>query len=213
MTYRLICFDMDGVLLEDMNFWIELHRRFGTYEEGKKLTEKYVSSDYEKLVREVPERLWKGRDASPYYELVNSIKYMDGVREVFAFIKKHNLKTAIISGGSLDVAKRVQKDFGVNYIYANHLVTENNKVTGEYYYPVREGYHFKAQILRDLCKKLNISTKEVIYIGDSKFDKEAFKEVGLSIAFNCNDKELKKVASIIVDSKKLSDIIKVLPSF
>ena len=31
----LICFDMDGVIFEHRNFWLELHKVFGTLEEGR----------------------------------------------------------------------------------------------------------------------------------------------------------------------------------
>ena len=62
-----------------------------------------------------------------------------------------------------------------------------------------------------LCRDLGIQTKETIYIGDSDADIEAFKEVGLSIAFNSKSDELKKVATHIVDSNNLSDIIPYFP--
>lgn len=55
MSFKLICFDMDGVIFEGVNFWLELHKKFGTFEEGKILTEKYLYSDYNKLVEEVVE--------------------------------------------------------------------------------------------------------------------------------------------------------------
>ena len=45
------------------------------------------------------------------------------------------------------------------------------------------GKHKKAEIIHHLCKDLGIKPEEVIYIGDSDTDIEAFKEVGLSIAF------------------------------
>ena len=67
MSYKLICFDMDGVLFQDINFWLELHKKFGTLEQGKVLTEKYLHSDYERLIEEVVVKLWKGRDATPYF--------------------------------------------------------------------------------------------------------------------------------------------------
>ncbi|MBU0472467.1 MAG: hypothetical protein KKF65_07600 [Nanoarchaeota archaeon] len=63
MTFKLICFDMDGVIFEFTNFWMELHKVFDTYEEGKKLSDLYLDSDYEKLVSEVVGELWKGKDA------------------------------------------------------------------------------------------------------------------------------------------------------
>src|SRR3989344_3970731 len=160
MSYKLICFDMDGVLFQDINFWLELHKKFGTLEQGKVLTEKYLHSDYERLIEEVVVKLWKGRDATPYFELVNSLKYVEGVPKVLGAIKRKGLITAIIS---------------------------------------------------DLCKDLDISASEVIYIGDSDTNIEAFKEVGLSIAFNCASEELKRVATHVVEGKNLEEVLKHLP--
>ncbi|MFH1065854.1 MAG: HAD family phosphatase [Nanoarchaeota archaeon] len=208
MKYKLICFDMDGVIFENVNFWLELHKKFGTFEQGKKLTEKYLHKDYNKLVEEVVVRLWKGKDAKAYFELVNSLKYLQGVKETFEYAKKKGYITAIISGSSIEVARRVQHDFGVDHIFANELIIKNGKVSGEFLWPIGAGREKKADIIRNLCNDLGISTRECIYIGDSDTDTEAFKEVGLAIAFNSDSEELKKLATHVVDSKNLSDVLK-----
>ncbi|MBU4352577.1 MAG: HAD family phosphatase [Nanoarchaeota archaeon] len=205
--YKLICFDMDGVIFKDNNFWIELHKRFGTLEQGIKLTEKYLHNNYEKLVEEVVVKLWKGKDAKPYYALVNELEYLPGVKEVFDYVKGKDFITAIISASSIDVARRVQKDFGVDHIFANELVIRDDKITGEFIWPIGNGKEKKAQIIGHLCEDLGISTEEVIYVGDSETDIEAFKEVGLSIAFNSKIEELKEIASHVVNSDNLKDIL------
>jgi len=33
MTYKLVCFDMGGVIFKDINFWMELHKKFRTLEQ------------------------------------------------------------------------------------------------------------------------------------------------------------------------------------
>ena len=207
MGYKLICFDMDGVIFKDINFWLELHKKFGTLDQGTKLTEKYLHANYEKLVEEVVVKLWKGKNAKPYYDLVNSLEYLPGVEKVFKYTKKQGLITAIISASSIDVARRVQKDYGVDHLFANELVIKDGKVSGEFIWPIGVGKHKKAEIIQHLCKDLGVKSKEAIYIGDSDTDIEAFKEVGLSIAFNSVSEELKKVASHIVDSNNLADVL------
>ena len=69
---------------------MELHKKLGTFEEGKKLTEKYLHSDYAKLVEEVVNKLWKGKPASAYFELINSLEYNLGVKALFEYIHKNN---------------------------------------------------------------------------------------------------------------------------
>jgi len=207
MHFKMICFDMDGVLFKDINFWLELHKKFGTYEQGNLLTKKYLHSDYERLVKEVVGKLWKGLDAKPYYDLVNSIEYLPGVSETFNHLKRQGYITAIISASSMDVARRVQEDFGVDHIFANELVIRNGKVSGEFIWPIGAGNHLKAKIITELCKDIGISPEECIYVGDSDTDIEAFKIVGMSIAFNSNSSALKDVATHVIESGRLSDII------
>ncbi len=211
MQYKLICFDMDGVIFRDINFWIELHKAFGTLEQGIQLTEKYLYTNYQKLVEEVVEKLWKGRDAKPYYDLVNSVEYLPGVKETFTELRKRGFKTAIISSSSIDAARRVQKDHGIDYIFANELVIRESKITGEFIWPIGPGKEKKAEIMKNLCSEIGILTKQAIYIGDSDNDIEAFRHAGLSIAFNSSSAELKKAATYTVDTNNLSDILKLIP--
>ncbi len=199
---------MDGVILENQYFWMEAHKVFGTYEQGKVLTEKYLHSDYDRLVEEVVVKLWKGKEAKPYYDLVNkSVKYLPGVKEVFKFIKEQGWITAIITGNSIDVARKVQHDLGIDHIYGNELVIKDGKVAGEFLWPIGEGLDKKPEIVKHLCEDLDIDPKEVTYIGDDKNDLKCFQLVGKSIAFNCKLEELKKEATHVVDSKDLSDIL------
>ena len=206
---KLICFDMDGVLIKPVHFWNEVHKVFGTVEEGERLTKKYLHSNYALLVEQVM-KLWRGKEAGPYFELVNSVEYMEGVREVFDFIKEKGYTTAIISASSIHVAERIQRYFGVDHIFANKLVIDNNRVTGEFVWPIGAGNHKKAEIIRKLCAELRISSKEVIYIGDDDIDFEAFQEVGVSIAFNSKSKGLRKVATHVVEGDDLRKIIQYL---
>ena len=211
MTYKLVCLDMDGVIFKDINFWMELHKKFGTLEQGIYLTKKYLHTDYDWLVEEVVVKLWKGKDAKPYYDLVNSIEYLPGVKATFDHLKTRGYMTAIISASSIDVARRVQRDYGVDHIFANELVIRDGKIAGEFIWPIGAGKEKKAQIIQDLCSNLGISPKEVIYVGDSDTDIEAFKEVGISIAFNSSSDELKKVSKYTVNTHNLADVIQYIP--
>lgn len=211
MTYKLICFDISGVIFKELNFWIELHKKFGTLEKGLKLTKKYLYKDYDKLVEEVVVKLWKGKDAKPYFELVQSLEYLSGVKQVFRYIKNKDFITAIISTSSIDVARRIQQDLGIDHLFANEIVIRDGKITGEFIWPIGAGKEKKAEIIKHLCSDLGIAPRDAIYIGDSETDIEAFKVVGLSIAFNSKSEELKKLASHVIESDNLADILDYLP--
>ena len=89
---KLILFDMEGVIFGPSNFWMELHKAYGTFEEGLKLTKEYVKTDYEKLVKEVIGRLWKNKPADVYFKMVNESKYVPGVVETLKVLKSKSKK-------------------------------------------------------------------------------------------------------------------------
>lgn len=204
--YKLICLDVDGVLVEGRNFWLDVHKAVGTFEKGEALTREYLHKDYDKLAQEVVYKLWKGKDAKPIFELAKKRKYMKGINELFEVIKKNKWISALISGGSFTLAERIQQDYGVNYIFANKLIIKHGKIVG-YEPEVNVGKERKAKIIIDLCKKLGIDLREVIFIGDTDYDIEAFKIVGKAIAFNAESKELKKYTHILVESNDLRDVL------
>jgi HAD superfamily phosphoserine phosphatase-like hydrolase len=211
MRYKLIAFDMSGVIFKDINFWMTLHERFGTLKKGRELTDKYLYTDYKRLVDEVVVKLWKGKDAAPYFALVESMTYLDGVEETLRAVKKKGYITAIISASCLDAARRVQKDFGIDCIFANGLLIRDGKVSGDFVWPIGAGNERKAEALRSLCSQLGIAVEESIFVGDSNTDLEAFRAAGLSIAFNSSSDDLKAVADKIVEGDDLSDILEHVP--
>ncbi|MBU2522781.1 MAG: HAD family phosphatase [Nanoarchaeota archaeon] len=209
---KLIVFDMDGIIFEHFNFWIELHKAYGTFEEGLKLTKEYVKTNYQKLVDEVIGRLWKGRPSSVYFELVKKVEYARGVKEVVTEVKKRGYKTAIISSGASDLAERAKKEIGIDYVYTNKLLIEGDKIAGSKdikYWPMGSGN--KADALRELCKMHNLFLKDVVIVVHEENDIKMAKSAGLAIAFNPTSKELEKYCNIIVKGEILTEILPHIP--
>lgn len=204
---KLICFDMDGVIFRHTDFWLDLHKALGTYEQGKRLTYKYLKKDYDKLVAEVVVGLWKGRSAEKYFELVHKAKYIKGVRDMFEQIKKKHLKTVIITSGPLHLAVRAKKELGVDYIFSNELLIRNNVITGKFKWPVGCGTEEKLRILLGLVRRLGISLKDVVCVGNDENDVGVCEKVGLSIAFNSKSELLNRVCKVVIKEKDLRLIL------
>jgi phosphoserine phosphatase len=160
-------------------------------------------------------KLWQGRDAAPYERLVEATQTMPGIEEFFGELDRfrdtrgERVPRAIIGGGCYDVAARIAKRFGVGFVFANQLVIKDGKVTGEFHWPVG-GSYTKRQIIEQLCDDFDILPQDVLMIGDSDGDIDAFRIVGTSIAFNCSSPRLKEAATYAVDSSDLRDLVPVL---
>ncbi|MBW2971860.1 HAD family phosphatase, partial [Candidatus Woesearchaeota archaeon] len=200
MKYKLIVFDMDGVIFVAHNFWMKLHHVFGTFEKGRELTDKYLLTDYAKLVEEVVDKLWKGKDATPYFGLVDSVEYYEGVKETFDELRKRGYRIAVITCGPGHLIERMERDgMEFDYAYYNTLSIEDNKVKGEFDWPVAEGHDKKVTILKRICAKEGIKPHEVITIADGKSDYELMKASGFKIAFCPTSDKIRIMADVVID--------------
>ena len=139
---------------------------------------------------------------------------MNGIAEFFTELNNlsedgRRIPRAIISSGCYEIGLRVQRDFGVDHVFGNRLIFKNG-IVDDFDWPLGAGHHVKADVVRKLCLQYGIIPKEVLFIGDSKVDLEAFKISGVSIAFNDAPEELKEAATHVISSDNLKDVIPVL---
>lgn len=199
-AYRLVAFDMDGVIFEHRNFWLELHKALGTYDEGLALTERYLRTDYERLVKEVPGRLWKGRDAQPYFDLVRSLQYTPGAAEALKELRRRGFKTAIISSGPEHAALRVREECGLDYHYAHDLVIgPDGRFTGEYLHGDPDD---KTAELRGFAARAGCALQELVFVGHDYNDVAALRAAGLGVAYRPEDDGARRAADRVIDDLK-----------
>ena len=66
----------------------------------------------------------------------------------------------------------------------------------------------KAEALKLIAKRENLSLKECVFVGDYLNDLKATQEAGLGIAFNCEEEKLKKAADVVIEKKDLREVLK-----
>ena len=179
---RLIAFDLEGTLVKSVSSWVELHKKFGTWDKGKEYAELFFSGkiDYVKWA-ELDASLWRGHSREEIMEWANSVEYMDGAKELIEFLKRNDFKIAILSSGLMCLARRIAGELGVDYVYANELIfDEKGIVTGR----VRPLVDFKSKgvILREL--KDELKPELTVAVGDGYNDISMFREADVSIAIN-----------------------------
>lgn len=206
MRCKLIVFDMDGVIFESDNFWMRMHRAYDTVHPGVELTEKYLKTDIKKLADEVIGKLWKGKKADKFFELIKNSKYNPGVKETIQELKKMGIKICILTSGPIQLAKRVQKELDVDYVYGHEIIIEDNIITGKYNWLSYDFSH-KGETFLKICKEMEIDPKDTIVVGDNEQDIYKFAKAGFSIAFNSKSENLKKVADAVIDGNDLRKVL------
>jgi YrbI family 3-deoxy-D-manno-octulosonate 8-phosphate phosphatase len=124
-------------------------------------------------------------DAGMYYtssgEEFKKFNTQDG--KGFELLRKAGIKTGIITSENTNIVSNRAKKLNVDYLYQG---LEHNG---------------KLDIVKEICKKENISLIEVAYIGDDVNCKELLLNVGLAACPNNAVKEIKSIPNIIKLSK------------
>jgi phosphoserine phosphatase len=187
-------FDMDGTLLngrtiqkfaEKKGFKNELNNLINS---NKKFYE--ITIEIAKLLKDMKEE--------ELLEIFREIPLQKNVEKIIKYLKKFNIKTAIVTDSYEFVANDLRKKLSIDYVFANTLLSKNGIFNGKIKIhnikkikdPINnEVYSIcKSCIMENLCKKLNISLDEVMAVGDGIVDIGMINKSGIGIAFNASNK-------------------------
>jgi phosphoserine phosphatase len=196
---------MDGVLVDVASSWSYVHNAFNVGKNDNLSSYLKGEIDFRELMRR-DIRLWGRAHINDIERILSHIPIMKGARQAILGLQKAGCKTAIISAGISVLADRLQKTLGIDYSLANVLATdENGLLTGEgkEVVPLLE----KAEVLRHFASENRTALEDFAAVGDSKYDIPLFDEVGLSIAFNSEDNQVREKADVVIAGKDLSRIV------
>ncbi len=179
---RLVCFDMDSTLIE-AEVIDELAKAAGVGQQVAEITEAAMSGEIdfkESFARRMA--LLKGLDESVLADIAKQLPVTEGAEKLINTLKQLGYKTAILSGGFNYFGEYLKTKLGIDYVYANELEIENGKVTGNVSGVVVDGAR-KAELLKELAARENISLEQVIAVGDGANDLPMLSVAGLGIAF------------------------------
>ena len=179
---RLVVFDMDSTLIE-AEVIDELAKEAGVGDEVAAITDAAMRGELD-FKASFAERmiLLRGLDESVLAVVAARLKLTEGAENLMSTLRMLGYRTAILSGGFDYFARHIQKQLGIDYIYANHLEVVDGQVTGRVCGEVVDGQR-KAQLLREIAANENISLEQVIAVGDGANDLPMLSIAGLGIAF------------------------------
>ncbi len=227
--YKAVAFDFDGTVLQGKNFdysWKEVWhhldyddiKRRELYQKHKDKSQNYTYEEWcndcckffmdKKMNRKhIPEIIAK-----------RNLKPAEGLLTTLTALKKHGIKTAIISGGintffeyGLDenIKSLFDKVYFNNFHYDNSGFLE--KVTP--YQNKESDFIGKVIAFEDFCSFANCSLSEGVFVGEGTNDIEVASHLsnnnGLSIAYPSASasKEYREVASVEIYDENMSAIL------
>jgi len=205
---RLVCFDMDSTLIQT-EVIDELAERAGVGEQVKAITESAMNGEIDfKESFKKRMKLLEGLSESVLNDIAIKLPITKGARRLIDALKTYGFKTAILSGGFTYFGNYLQKELGMDYVYANQLEIKNGKLTGNYLGEIVDGDK-KAEYLKEIAQKEGIDISQTIAVGDGANDLAMLNDAGLGIAFHAKPK-VKENAQNSISSIGLDGVLYLL---
>ena len=215
MRYKLVCFDLDGTLIEGMSsIWVEIENALGVAHKTKPAKDAFFNKtlSYDDWLKHDVE-IWKehGLRKKQVLDLLKPFSVMPGALETLETLKKEGYKIAVISDSInlvLEACLPNYADFFDDVFINKISFDETGHISG--YTPTKFGFEKKADGIKHICTREGISLAESVFIGDHDNDVEAARSAGLSIAFNPKSEKLKEVADHCIAEKDLRLILRLI---
>jgi phosphoserine phosphatase len=205
---RLIVMDMDSTLIQQ-EVIDEIAVALGVQDKVSAITARAMNGelDFDASLRERV-RLLAGTPASTLDTVLANIKLTPGAEQLVRVLKRLGYRTAVISGGFIEIVEPIQKRLGLDYAFANRLEIKDGVLTGEVLGTIINRKR-KAELLESIAKLERIELDQVIAVGDGANDLDMLHRAGLGIAFNAK-RTVQDQAAAAINQTSLTAILYLL---
>jgi phosphoserine phosphatase len=182
--FGLVVMDMDSTLI-NIECIDEIADMQGLKAQVSAITEAAMHGEIdfaESLRRRVA--LLRNLDESALQRVYDErLKLNPGAELMLAELKKHGIKTLLVSGGFVFFTKRLKERLGLDFAHANELEIVEGRLTGEVSGKIVDALG-KADWLNHIRVELELKPEQVIAMGDGANDLKMMAEAGSSIAYH-----------------------------
>lgn len=183
-SIRLVVMDMDSTLIS-IECIDEIADMYGLKPQVAGITESAMRGEIEfaeSLRRRVA--LLKGLDEGALQRVYNErLRLNPGAEFMLAELKKHGIKTLLVSGGFDFFTERLKKRMGLDYTASNTLEISDGKLTGKVLGTIVDAQG-KADSLIRIREQLGLADHQVVAIGDGANDLKMLAAAGAGIAYH-----------------------------
>lgn len=208
-NFGLVVMDMDSTLIS-IECIDEIADMQGLKPQVAAITEEAMRGEIdfaESLRRRVA--LLEGLDENALQRVYDErLKLNPGAEIMLAELKKHAIKTLLVSGGFLFFTERLKPRLGLDYTHANTLEIIDGKLTGRVLGEILDAQG-KAQWLVRIREQLGLQPEQVIAMGDGANDLKMMAVAGASIAYHAKP-VVREQASYALNFVGLDGLVKLL---
>jgi phosphoserine phosphatase len=188
--FGLVVMDMDSTLIS-IECIDEIADMQGIKPQVAEITEAAMRGEIdfaESLRRRVA--LLKGLDEGALQRVYDlRLKLNPGAETMLAALKKHGIKTLLVSGGFVFFTDRLKTRLSLDFAYSNVLEIVNGKLTGNVSGKIVDAQG-KADWLNHVRAELGLKQEQVIAMGDGANDLKMMAQAGVSIAYHAKPVEI-----------------------
>ena len=211
---RLICFDVDGTLIDDeggaANIWHSIHRlcgtpndlnvdRFAAFISGRITYSQWVDLD-------MGDWQQHGLTRSHILRVVRQLRLMPGTRRTLAELRRRGYKLGVISG-SLDIGlETLFPDHPFDEVYTNKIFFDGEGKLARWE-ATRFDSHGKPDALRDMARRHHVPLSRTAFVGDGENDIPLLGVAGCFVAFRPRSRELTEGADVVLRENELPKLL------
>jgi phosphoserine phosphatase len=182
--FGLVVMDMDSTLIS-IECIDEIADMQGLKPQVAAITEEAMRGEIdfaESLRRRVA--LLEGLDEGALQRVYDErLQLNPGAELMLAELKKHGIKTLLVSGGFMFFTERLKARLGLDHAHANTLEIIDGKLTGKVLGGILDA-QVKADWLVNTRDELGLKSEQVIAMGDGANDLKMMAQAGVSIAYH-----------------------------
>ena len=201
---KVVIFDCDSTIIKE-EIIDELAKAAGADKYVKEITDRAMSGELdfkEALFERV--KLLKGLTEEQLMTLTKSVHLTAGADELISSLHSMGYKVGVISGGFTFFTNYLKEALKLDYVFANELEIKNGVTTGKIKGEIIDAER-KGEIVKEIAIAENISTDQIVAVGDGANDRFMLKNVGLGIAF-CPKSVLKDYSHGMITKENISGL-------
>ncbi|HEY4474274.1 MAG TPA: HAD-IB family phosphatase [Candidatus Paceibacterota bacterium] len=195
---KAVAFDIDGTLVRE-NFWHKLHQLFGLSDEDDF---RWFELYHEKKLEY---REWMDLISAEYRKNPQSKEAIEETFREYLFVQETKklikrlqgkYELALISSNIDAYVEDVGNRLSIPFRYAFSTIEYNTSGMFSRIAFTSEGTELEAKVeaIQDLCARLLLKPEQVVFVGDSRNDLDAFRYTGRGILLREGNEELRTAA-------------------